>query len=537
MAISIQIKRGSLDKINAASLKAAELALETGSNTLYTGIDGQAGTAVPVRAGSAATATKLAAGKDFSISGDVTATAVSFDGSANVELKATIPAASIDTDKLAAGVVTSLGKADSAVQTVATGTANGSISVDGADVAVKGLGSAAYKEVGTEAGQIPTLNNEGKLPVDLVPDISTKYIAVSQKGAKSGVAELGADGLVPEAQLPAFVKSVGATADKGIAIGGTAQAPTVGVVIDPDASNALTVGAAGLKVVVPTAAEYSVTKKADAGDYAAVYQLTKDGTPVGAEINIPKDMVVKSGEVVENPDATHTGTFLVLTLANATEDKVYINVSDLIEYVTSGSAVGDMVVIDVSADHKVTATITDGTVTKAKLVQAVQDSLGKADSALQAADIAEGKTNGSIAVKGTDVSVHGLGSAAFTDAGAYDAKGDAEAVKGTASDPKTAATVYGARALAQQGIDDAASALAEAQAKVASVTATDKSVVVTAGTNPAIKANISTTAGNALKLDDNGLFVATPAEYTAGTSISIDNHVISLSSIDCGELL
>ena len=536
MAISIQIKRGSLDKINAASLKAAELALETGSNTLYTGIDGQAGTAVPVRAGSAATATKLAAGKDFSISGDVTATAVSFDGSANVELKATIPAASIDTDKLAAGVVTSLGKADSAVQTVATGTANGSISIDGADVAVKGLGSAAYKEVGTEAGQIPTLNNEGKLPGTLVPDISADYIATSQKGTKGGVAELGADGLVPEAQLPAFVKSVGATAGKGIAIGGTAQAPTVGVVIDPDASNALTVGAAGLKVVVPTAAEYSVTKKADAGDYAAVYQLTKDGTPVGAEINIPKDMVVKSGEVVENPDATHTGTFLVLTLANATEDKVYINVSDLIEYVTSGSAVGDMVVIDVSADHKVTATITDGTVTKAKLVQAVQDSLGKADSALQAADIAEGKTNGSIAVKGTDVSVHGLGSAAFTDAGAYDTKGAADAVKGTASDAKTAVTVYGARALAQQGIDDAASALAEAQAKVASVTATDKSVVVTAGTNPAIKANISTTAGNALKLDDNGLFVATPAEYTAGTSISIDNHVISLSSIDCGEL-
>ncbi len=34
--------------------------------------------------------------------------------------------------------------ADSAVQTVATGTANGTISVDGADVAVKGLDSAAY---------------------------------------------------------------------------------------------------------------------------------------------------------------------------------------------------------------------------------------------------------------------------------------------------------------------------------------------------------------------------------------------------------
>jgi len=36
--------------------------------------------------------------------------------------------------------------------------------------------------------------------------------------------------------------------------------------------------------------------------------------------------------------------------------------------------------------HKVTATITDGTVTKAKLETAVQNSLDKADSALQDAD-------------------------------------------------------------------------------------------------------------------------------------------------------
>ena len=36
--------------------------------------------------------------------------------------------------------------ADSAVQSVATGTANGTISVDGSDVAVKGLGSAAYTD-------------------------------------------------------------------------------------------------------------------------------------------------------------------------------------------------------------------------------------------------------------------------------------------------------------------------------------------------------------------------------------------------------
>lgn len=48
-----------------------------------------------------------------------------------------------DTD-LSSGVQTSLGKADSAVQSVAEGATNGTVAVDGTDVAVHGLGSAAY---------------------------------------------------------------------------------------------------------------------------------------------------------------------------------------------------------------------------------------------------------------------------------------------------------------------------------------------------------------------------------------------------------
>ena len=61
-----------------------------------------------------------------------------------------------------------------------------------------------------------------------------------------------------------------------------------------------------------------------------------------------------------------------------------------------------------------TENIVDGNVTKAKLAQGVQDSLGLADSALQAADITTGATNGTIAVDGTDVSVYGLGDAAYS---------------------------------------------------------------------------------------------------------------------------
>lgn len=46
--------------------------------------------------------------------------------------------------KLATALQTSLGKADTAVQSVATGTKNGTISVDGTNIAVKGLQSGAY---------------------------------------------------------------------------------------------------------------------------------------------------------------------------------------------------------------------------------------------------------------------------------------------------------------------------------------------------------------------------------------------------------
>lgn len=49
----------------------------------------------------------------------------------------------------------------------------------------------------------------------------------------------------------------------------------------------------------------------------------------------------------------------------------------------------------------------------------------KADSALQKADIAEGLTNGTISVKGEDVSVHGLGTAAYQNSDAFDTKGSA----------------------------------------------------------------------------------------------------------------
>ena len=56
----------------------------------------------------------------------------------------------------------------------------------------------------------------------------------------------------------------------------------------------------------------------------------------------------------------------------------------------------------------------------------------KADTALQVASITTGSANGAIAVNGTDVAVKGLGSAAYTDASAYDAAGAAATAAGQA---------------------------------------------------------------------------------------------------------
>lgn len=191
-----------------------------------------------------------------------------------------------------------------------------------------------------------------------------------------------------QAAADAKVASVKA-ADKSVTIGGTDTEPTVKVAISATAGNALALDTDGLKVTIPAAAEYSIVKDANAVDgYAATYRLTKGGENVGAAINIPKDMVVKSGSVEINPEGKAAGTYLVLVLANATEDKVYIPVNSLIEYVTSGSSAEDMVVVAVDEiTHKVTATITNGTITKEKLHADVQTALNKANSAIQAADL------------------------------------------------------------------------------------------------------------------------------------------------------
>lgn len=344
----------------------------------------------------------------------------------------------------------------------------------------------------TTAGTGATLVKLAQTSVsgDLASDVATLQTQVNAlitKVGKAAAGEEAATGLYKEiadvlAVANAKVASVGATDASVVVDSSTATAPKIQVQISKVENNALTLAEDGLKVIVPdvTHPEYTIKKleTATAG-MSASYQLTKDGTGVGAVIDIPKDMVVESGTVVTNPEGQPAGTYLVLTLANKTSDKIYINVGNLIEYVTAGDSPDGMVVVSISDDHKVTATLGNASITEAKLAKEVTDKLAKAVSAVQS--VTAGSANGTIAVDGDDVAVTGLKSAAYTESSAYDAAGTASGIKtaleGTDSDDKTAVTIKGAKAFATDAAATAKSqAIADAKAKIEALDVTDTAV-------------------------------------------------------------
>ena len=194
--------------------------------------------------------------------------------------------------------------------------------------------------------------------------------------------------------------------------------------------------------------------------YAKAYTIKQGETTVGT-INIPKDMVVESGALVVNPEGEDEGTYIELTLANATNDKIYINVKDLIDIYTAAESATE-VQLAVTADGVISASLVDGgvtaaklandavttdkianaNVTRAKLAADVEAVLVKAESAVQS--VVEGDAAGAIKVDGTAVKVHGLGSAAYENTDAFDAAGAAAAVLGNAdTDTAESNTVYG----------------------------------------------------------------------------------------------
>ena len=114
-------------------------------------------------------------------------------------------------------------------------------------------------------------------------------------------------------------------------------------------------------------------KAAPNNGYLKTYQFTY-GTGSAFEIDIPKDLVVESGEVIVVADGSPVsgltnGTYLKLVIANQTEP-VYINVADLCDVYT-GKAATDGVSVAISASNEISAALTGKAVAEANLDDAL----------------------------------------------------------------------------------------------------------------------------------------------------------------------
>lgn len=187
---------------------------------------------------------------------------------------------------------------------------------------------------------------------------------------------------------------------------------------------------------LPAATDYSITiDSSEAGTqqgYLKSYHIAQNGVEVGI-INIPKDLVVTSGSCVAGTwsgstfteSSSGTGHAIKLVIANQT-DPVYINVADLVDLYTPQQN-ATQVQLAISNDNVISATIVNGSITTDSLDSSIKTALGKANSAVQS--VAAGTGNGTIKVDGTDVSVTGLKSAAYTESSAY-----ATSAQGTKAD-------------------------------------------------------------------------------------------------------
>lgn len=259
------------------------------------------------------------------------------------------------------------------IHTLLEGTTNGTVKYDGTDVKVHGLGSAAYEDRTFLDAKIAEAKKAGTDAQTAVDTLSGKVGTVP--------ADKTVIGLIDEA------KQAGLTAQTSV----EALDTRVGVI--PSGSSATTViGYVDKKIeAIPKQTDYSLTINNPASStYAQVYEFKQLGKTIGT-INIPKDMVVQSGTVETKTEANaawgEAGTYLHLVLANAENSSIYINVGDLIEYVSSGSGANDAIQISISADHKVTATVKDGSISLAMLASDVQTEINKAHTHANKAEL------------------------------------------------------------------------------------------------------------------------------------------------------
>ena len=148
-----------------------------------------------------------------------------------------------------------------------------------------------------------------------------------------------------------------------------------------------------------TSSVVTVEKLATAEEgYVASYVIKQNNTPVGEKINIPKDwllknVTIKTCQEIDKPEAGYEVgdryfdfEFNVKDGIKETTTHTYLKVEEMYDAYTSGSGVGDTVVVTVdNANNKISADITDGTIARAKINAAFEKNIADVEATHAAA--------------------------------------------------------------------------------------------------------------------------------------------------------
>ena len=219
-------------------------------------------------------------------------------------------------------------------------------------------------------------------------------------GGESGVITLKGDGnsngdvnlTMNGKQLQAAIVGLGTAAYTNSSAYDPSGAAAAVLGTSGDSSTAKTVYGLDAKIdTIKSDSRVTLTEAAGSGDVLKVYTISQGGATVGS-INIPKDFLVKSGEVktVTTADQPYSGAvvgdkyldFVVNTKdGDGTASHIYIPVKDLTDVYTGGSTT--TIDVSVGSNNQITASINTSSVSTDLLDSSVQTALGKANTAVQ----------------------------------------------------------------------------------------------------------------------------------------------------------
>ena len=444
-----------------------------------------------------------------------------------------------------------------------------------------GVANAATAQSTAEAAKttanskIASVTGDTTVKAETVDHAVTLSLATSDKGNVKFTKD--ADGLSANVTIPAATVTGVAADDKVLSLTDKLVSATIGL----DYGNATTEALNGKKAIKLVGKEGVVISEIDASAFIKDGMIesvefdtqTKNvtitfNTAAGRQpINVDLSTLVDTYKAGTGLSLANDGTFCVNTttiaavetateLANAAETAAKTHANGLKEaidaYTVNGKTLSERTIV---LDGSMIAVGGTGAHKTANLDTTVEDIYGKISDAAaggvlsfggQSGDITlatAGTKNGDVNLKMTgkalSASIVGLGSAAFTESSAYDAKGAAAAVLGKSTDASTEKTVYGAIALANEKatpglVDEKITAAGTKYATAAQGTKADNALQsVSASGDDYITASAGAKAGNSQTIT-----VSTKVQAVSSASASakglaeasdvknyVDNHV------------